>query len=284
MAGVAIVAIPREDDPVWKVSSEQVPHMTVLFLGSDPANIDKIVQFTEHVAETSLTRFTADVDRRGLLGPEDADVLFFRQNDWGLGAITRARASLLQNDAIKIAYDSTPQFDGWTPHLTLGFPATPAKPDLEHPISWVSFDRLAVWTSNYEGPTFDLKDDVMDITSDMAMSDVMDTILKHHGVKGMKWGVRKDRPGSGHPTHPDASKAKTSHQKAKRSGVSSLSNDELKALNKRLNLESEFRRLNAQTKSEGQKFLEEELKKLGRQHIAKLTAKTAAKLGAALLV
>jgi len=283
MAGVAIVAIPREDDPVWKVSSEKIPHLTILFLGSNPANIDQIVNYTEHAAETSLTRFGLDVDRRGLLGPEDADVLFF-SDAWDLKRVKDFRSYLLKDNNIKTAYDSATQFPEWTPHLTLGFPATPAKPDnRDYPgINWVSFDKIAVWTENYAGPTFELEVN-MTLEPDMAMSDVIDNILEHHGVKGMKWGVRKDRPGSGHPTHPDAAAAKTSHQKARRSGVSALSNEELKSLNKRLGLEAEFKRLNTKPKSDAQKLIEEELKRLGRQHLPKLAAKAAMKVGAAVI-
>ena len=45
MSNLVIVAIPDENDRVWKVSSEQVPHLTLLFLGdtNEVANLDKIM-------------------------------------------------------------------------------------------------------------------------------------------------------------------------------------------------------------------------------------------------
>jgi hypothetical protein len=113
----------------------------------------------------------------------------------------------LQDQNIKTAYDSAQQFDGWTPHLTLGYPDTPANPIADDQISSfydVSFNKIAVWTGDFNGPEFLLKDywdeiDEMDIPMDVAMSSLGKervqlglTNLDHSGVKGMKWGVRKD--------------------------------------------------------------------------------------------
>lgn len=77
--------------------------------------------------------------------------------------------------------------------------------------------------------------------------------LAHYGVKGMKWGVRKDRtsvkgsrkrhkaPKEGPSS--DSVKARTNLNRAKRSGVSALSNNDLQALNNRLQLERTFNSL-----------------------------------------
>lgn len=98
---------------------------------------------------------------------------------------------------------------------------------------------------------------------DQALSD----ILEHHGVKGMRWGVRRRRNSSGelvpvsvqsnkagqvtktsggsnHPTSEDAKRAMTTHQIAKSSGTHALSNQELQDLVNRLNLEQNYSRLN----------------------------------------
>jgi 2'-5' RNA ligase len=165
---------PEENDRVWKISSEKVPHLTLLFLGdqANVSNLDKIVQFVEHAATTSLRRFWLPVDRRGELGndPETgpADVLFFRTRGYDLKAVADFRAQLLQDNNIKSAYDAAPQFEGpWVPHLTLGYQGTPAKPDnSDYPGFYeVSFDRIAVWTGNSEGPEFLLQDRWDDIES-----------------------------------------------------------------------------------------------------------------------
>jgi len=65
--------------------------------------------------------------------------------------------------------------------------------------------------------------------------------LAHFGVKGMKWGVRKDRPGGTAPrTSSDFKKTDALRGRP----VSSLSNKQLKELNERLNLEQNHKRLN----------------------------------------
>jgi 2'-5' RNA ligase len=205
MSNLVIVAIPDENDRVWKVSSEQVPHLTIMHLGDadQVAKLDQIVQFVEHAANTTLGRFYLPVDRRGELGEDPtlgpADVLFFKRNRFDFQAVRDFRIQLLKNDAIRTAYDSAQQFDGpWIPHLTLGYKNRPAKEmngSDDYPFYDISFNKIAVWPDNYNGPSFDLKDfwDEManlDIPMDVAMSS-----LAHYGKKGMKWGVRKeDRP------------------------------------------------------------------------------------------
>lgn len=195
---LVIVAIPPQDDYVWKISSEKVPHMTLLFLGdkASPAAINNIVGFVEHASKT-LDRFGMSVDYRGELGADKADVLFFNE----CKAIKEFRSQLLKNTQINRAYKSVEQFDGWTPHLTLGYPATPAKEDeRDYPgFNWVNFDRIAVWTGDFEGPEFRLQDN-MDTVSGVYMSNTTQStmligkdFLDHHGVKGQKWGVRRNK-------------------------------------------------------------------------------------------
>lgn len=68
------------------------------------------------------------------------------------------------------------------------------------------------------------------------------SFLEHHGVKGQRWGVRR-RSGSGRMS----TEAKRSHEiltKAKTHGHKALTNKELGDLNKRLQLEQQFHKLN----------------------------------------
>lgn len=214
-SNLVIAAIPDENDRVWKVSSEKIPHLTVLFLGETDAvqNLEQIMLFVEHAANTSLKRFYLPVDRRGELGSDNADVLFFKKGRYDYKAIREFRSMLLQDPNIKTAYDSAEQFEGpWNPHLTLGYPETPAKsiPDEQTTFFDVSFNKIAVWTGDFEGPDWLLKDywDEMDALEcapmDVAMSAIggedsvkqtadlgSEFVLEHHGVKGQKWGVRK---------------------------------------------------------------------------------------------
>lgn len=217
MSNLVIVAIPDENDRVWKVSSEKVPHLTLLFLGDvdKVSNTDQIVQFVEHAANTTLKRFYLPVDRRGELGADKADVLFFKKGRYDYKAIRDFRAVLLKDNNIKTAYDGATQFDGpWNPHLTLGYPETPAKPDdtdRDFGFYDVAFNKIAVWMGDFEGPDFLLKDywdefDALEtVPMDVAMSGILHhgedeytqnlamgaAFLAHSGVKGMRWGVRK---------------------------------------------------------------------------------------------
>jgi 2'-5' RNA ligase len=201
---LVIAAIPSEDDRVWKISSEEIPHLTLLFLGDADSNphLEQIMLFVEHaVTMSEHGPFYLDVDRRGVLGPDEADVLFFSQRSWNLKWIKQFRGQLLQNQNIRSAYDSTEQYPEWTPHLTLGYPATPAKPigdgAFDHPIYSVNFDRIAVWTSDFSGPEFQLeypdRENELCGPYDMAMSTVGQTtrkpsieeVLEHHGVNAI---------------------------------------------------------------------------------------------------
>lgn len=294
MSNLVIVAIPREDDPVWKISSEKVPHLTILFLGdgNNPKR-GQIAQFLEHAASTTLMRFGLDVDRRGELGADKADVLFFQEN-WELPRVREFRSQLLKDDNIKTAHDSVEQFDGWTPHLTLGHPESPAKPTSER-IYWVQFDRIALWDGDFSGPEFILKQcypmEVMMNGLDGTIAARGRQFLSHHGVKGMKWGVRKSTPsarpvtadgvvkrtlgvardtkiktkgGHNHPATPDAIKVAMATQKLKASGPHALSNQELQDVATRLNLERQVATLASGRKSAAGKAVDKALEDPGR--------------------
>lgn len=400
MSNLVIVAIPAEDDYINKISSEKVPHMTLLFLGEDATkvkNLDKIIDFTKHSANTILTRFGLEVDRRGELGPDKADVIFFSTSKWsGIETIKQFRSFLLKEPNIRIAYDSTEQFPEWIPHLTLGSPDTPAKPDeRDYPgINYVNFDRIAVWFGEYEGIEIPLKRYEYDM--EVAMNDpvavhtrllgkkmlshisekpwgeisesdytleqwhnaclihlhkgsptsksqcklpvrtpsgalnrngvhaaaaalagarsplkappkqkakaasalrryygeldetppdslkqsaIIENILTHFGVKGMKWGVRRERSsavtvsdrrkkiktsgGRGLPAHPDALRAHRIGQVAKKSGLKAVSNQDLSIYANRLQLEQNVARLTSTQKSRSTKFVANVLSRSG---------------------
>lgn len=245
--GFAIMAIPAAEDPVWKISSEKVPHMTMLFLGNKLDNLDRVVEFIGHVASTSMNKFYLDVDRRGVLGSDSADVLFF--GNYGIDKLKDVRTYLLGDPNISKAYNSTEQYPEWTPHMTLGYPETPAKPDTrEFPtLNSVVFDRIALWTGDYEGVEFPLK-----TRNDhpLSMSDMGEEFLEHYGIKGMKWGIRRDHIDAGaafvksaYLPSADAKKAKTVQVKAKLGGVHSLNNHEMSMVIRRMELEQRYRDL-----------------------------------------
>jgi hypothetical protein len=201
MADTVIVALPSEDEKVNKISSEQVAHLTICYLGDQSGNdqLPEIVEYVEHAAK-QLSPFYASVDHRGELGPDLADVLFFEPNGWDMKRVREFRYFLLQNDAIRRAYDSVDQHPEWLPHLTLGYPETPAvvDPNDDPPHFYgIQFDRIAVWIGDFQGPEFRLRYE--DHAMEVAMSSMTTAQrgeqavaeLFHHGTKGMKWGVRK---------------------------------------------------------------------------------------------
>lgn len=156
-----IVAIPEEEDSVWRASSEKVPHCTLLFLGEQdsPEKAIHIVEQLQHMVSTTLTKFCLDVHSRGTLGDKSADVLFFDQARIPKDLL-EFRSQLLKDDTIRECYDSTEQYPSWTPHLTMGYPGTPAKKDpnrFSDKFRTVFFDRIALWISDYDGPTIDLE-------------------------------------------------------------------------------------------------------------------------------
>ena len=301
MSNLVIVAIPTEEDYVHKISSQKVPHLTLLFLGENSKevkNLDKIINFVGHAAERSLTRFGLEVDRRGELGEDNADVLFFSKSRWsGFEVVQIYRSYLLKDDNIRAAYEAAEQFPEFIPHLTLGTSDAPAKPDTrDYPgTSYVNFDRIAVWPEEFDGPEFTLRRewDMEVAMSDVSTTDVVDDILQHYGKKGMKWGVRKDRSskvtvidkgkklktsgGYSRKAHSDAVNARTIGQVGKKSGFKALSNAELKAFNERLNLEQSAKRLNYSDKSPPKKFVLKLLGQTGNQ-----VAGDAAKAGSAI--
>lgn len=287
---LVVVALPRPDDPVWKLSSEKVPHMTLLYLGeASNANIPEIWGFIEHVFSTSITRFGLDIDHRGELGEDKADVLFFQKNHH-TEKLEEIRSYLLGNSEIKKAYDSAFQYPQWTPHLTLGYPENPAKEwKRDWPINWVEFDRISLWTGDSEGPTLLLEQEQF---KDISMSDNFEDVLTslfHYGVKGQKWGRRRTR------AQIDADSADVSAVKTAKSKISSnkttdvLSNKELRDVVNRMQLEKQYRELTSGNQAsktrlaKGKKEVGNILANVARQQAARVVNDVASRQVASML-
>jgi hypothetical protein len=92
--------------------------------------------------------------------------------------------------------------------------------------------------------------------------------LKHVGILGMKWGRRKARSAS-----PDTSSGdhKTS-SKLKKKKLSEMSNEELKTLTTRLQLERQYKDLTKADTSAGRKFISEVITGAGKQLASKYVA------------
>jgi hypothetical protein len=80
-------------------------------------------------------------------------------------------------------------------------------------------------------------------------SDPVEEFLTHYGVKGMHWGVRRNRSSSKAPGSPDAERARALQTQAKEQGAHTLSNEDLKHLTQRLQLEQQYSRLLVEEKN-----------------------------------
>lgn len=129
------------------------------------------------------------------------------------------------------------------------------------------------------------------------MTTAVDDFFAHHGIKGMKWGVRRSNPShvsSGGKSHAknmanvseDAAKANAAKAKIKTSGgTHTLSNQELQHLVNRMNLEQQYSRLSTQAgrKNAGSKFAKEILLNVAKQQVTGLASKAATKAVASAL-
>ncbi len=127
--------------------------------------------------------------------------------------------------------------------------------------------------------------------SDQAVED----ILEHYGVKGMRWGVRKERStpvttqavinkglsrktkvkakgGRGQEASEDAIKAAIQKQTLRKSGPAALSNKELRELGERLQLE---RNVSSLAATPGKKFVSDIVKREGQQQIQREVSRVA---------
>jgi hypothetical protein len=114
--------------------------------------------------------------------------------------------------------------------------------------------------------------------------------ISHHGVLGMKWGHREQRSatpvtatsssgrkasistggGKNHPAHDDAIKAAVVKQKIKSSGHAAVSNQELRDLISRSQLEEQSK---VAMRSKGHRFISRNLEVAGQQQVQKGIAK-----------
>lgn len=300
-SNLVVVALPALDDEVNSVSSEKAAHLTILFLGdalSNP-NVAKIIDYVKTQA-AYLEPFALRVDHRGFLGEDEADVLFFsKELPWQL---IDFRSMLLGNQEIAMAYNSIQQYPDWTPHLTLGYPESPANKDTCDPMGtqYVSFDRVAVWYGDSEGTEIPLTPNPKPSPSPEVAAwgqKAVENALEHYGVKGMRWGVRrrldqarapqetsvsvkrnrkfqkapKVKGGSNLEPTGEAITAAVAQRKIAKSGVQSLTNAELRTLNERMNLEQNYSNLvqKKKQKGRGQKFAENQLEQFAGQQVQK---------------
>lgn len=156
--GVGVFLIPAESDPIVAASSEDQAHMTTVWLGSkdDLPTPDYVESLQAEVAAYAATLdgpVVVPVTERGTLGDEDADVVFLEATE----SLVALRDGMLEGSPVTQAvYNSVEQYPDWTPHVTLGYPETPAAGEYDGDA--VTFDRVGLWIGpdRYEYPMGDI--------------------------------------------------------------------------------------------------------------------------------
>jgi hypothetical protein len=101
--------------------------------------------------------------------------------------------------------------------------------------------------------------------------------LAHFGVRGMRWGVRRERSAAS----AESVRARTLEDQIRRSGSQSLSNKDLQDLVTRLNLEKQYGQLNQKQVSAGRKIAQDILRDSAKQIATQFIVKNAPKAIAA---
>lgn len=96
---------------------------------------------------------------------------------------------------------------------------------------------------------------------DLVDAATIDGVLAHHGIKGMKWGIRRERGPGG---------TVSSNPSAKKGGVSHLSDTELRELVGRMQLEKTFHSLSSEDQSKADGFVKGLLKDIGKSQVRRV--------------
>lgn len=279
-----IVALPRPMDSIRLVGTED-KHATLLFFGETstlPSDARFVLEDTLRVVANLFTPFTEEFRTVQRLGDDNPPALVAMLTAYSLNPIRR---SFMINPKVREYLKNAAQFPQYTPHVTLDYPDYKREAELRDLItdlSQVRFDRLALWWGN-EQIEFSLEQE-----SEMKMSAMerVDAFLAHHGVKGMKWGVRRTRAelsagrrsgSSKKSEEEDKSKASGGHASGGSSHTKVPSDQELQALVNRMRLEQEFKRLSSESapskKADG--FIKSFLKETGKRQIRRVAGSAA---------
>lgn len=94
----------------------------------------------------------------------------------------------------------------------------------------------------------------------------MENFLQHYGILGMKWGVRRSRKElERERKQRNASEDSKKAAKNKKRDISELSNEELRELNNRMQLERQYRDLTKSEIGPGKRFAQEVLRETGKE-------------------
>lgn len=141
--GVGVFLIPESSDPIVAASSEPA-HLTTIWLG----DMNDLDEETISAIRGEVAAYAAELDgpvvvpvtERGTLGDEDADVVFLERTE----SLLALREGFLEaSPTTRRVMDSVEQFPEWTPHVTLGYPETPAAGGYDG--AAVTFNAVGLW-------------------------------------------------------------------------------------------------------------------------------------------
>lgn len=139
--GTIIGLLPKADDPIVAASSEPA-HITMLWFGSvadlSEEDLSALAEAAALWAGKADGIITASVTERGTLGNDEADVVFV--DGEGLRAF---RDGMAADPTLAEMMGRVGQYETWTPHVTLGYPESPANGEYDG--ETVEFDRLVLW-------------------------------------------------------------------------------------------------------------------------------------------
>lgn len=91
--------------------------------------------------------------------------------------------------------------------------------------------------------------------------------LQHYGVKGMKWGKKKN------PASSDAAASRSVRTTAKKKGIHTVSNKDLQTAIERMRLEQDFKRLKVNEKPAVTRWISSMLLEAGKREVQARVAK-----------
>jgi len=100
----------------------------------------------------------------------------------------------------------------------------------------------------------------------------VEDVLEHYGVKGMHWGQRKKN----NPASSDSAAKTTTKTAVKKKGVHTVSNADLQAAIRRMQLEQDFKRLSVNEKPAIQRWVASTLLEMGKREVQQRVAKKVA--------